>query len=460
MPVENNPKVPLDNKQLRIYSADGTYTRVSVDEAIARGYNSWKGWKCSAGVRGLYIDYDGNIWAANCASADRNSNAHYNKVVDEWRMERDRIFGPYPHIDWYNNNTDGGWPLPKDGWESCEQHVKLQAALKHAESVFFSNLGKNMTKDPDLDTTASAWKWESKLSDTSKVWGLMGNIREGVDIPDDYLTCPFNHCGCGADVILSKAAKTKHIPMLDVTLNGLEGTLRTDNYRETIDNSNIVGVEMNFDIPYQVLWDLGRRCNYNCDYCWPAVHSNTEKFPSKEAIIRALDMIIDHWSHGKQIRWNFGGGEPTMHPDFIEILKHLKSRGQWVLVTTNGSRSTKFWKEAVQYVNSINMSAHFASMDLYNGNEDRFIENCRAIMDYHDVVDGDHWLEIKLMTPPGFLERAERFRDRILEIESWHRPGANNRPKGSLSLVPIRDINDSGSLVKYSENEISFFQQQ
>ena len=147
------------------------------------------------------------------------------------------------------------------------------------------------------------------------------------------------------------------------------------------------------------MWDIGRRCNYACDYCWPAVHSNTEKFPSFESVINTIDMIIDNWSNGEQIRWNFGGGEPTMHPQFIDILKYLKSRNQWILVTTNGSRSTKFWSEATQYINSVNMSAHFASMDLYRGNEDRFLDNCKIIMKHHDIIDDDLWLEIKLMTP-------------------------------------------------------------
>lgn len=460
MAIISNPNVPLDNKQLRIYNSDGAYTRVSVDESIARGYNQWKGWKCSAGVRGLYIDYDGNIWAANCASANRNSTAHYDKVVEEWRVERERIFGPYPHINWYNENTEGGWPLPKQGWETCEQHIKLQAALKQAEERFFSNLGKNMTKPEGLDINSSAWKWESTLADTAKTWGLMGNIREGFDIPEDYLTCPFNSCGCGADVILSKASETKYMSLLDVTLHGSDGTMRTENYRDTIESNDIVGVEMNFPIPYQVLWDLGRRCNYNCDYCWPSVHSNTEKFPTKESIITSIDMIIDHWSHGKPIRWNFGGGEPTMHPDFIEILKHLKQRNQWVLVTTNGSRSNKFWQEAAQYVNSINMSAHFASMDLYRGNEDRFIENCKIIMDHFNEHDDDHWLEIKLMVPPGFLDRALKLKQRILDLDMLHLPGANGRMKGMMSLVPIRDISDSSKLVGYTGNEIEYFKNQ
>ena len=79
--------------------------------------------------------------------------------------------------------------------------------------------------------------------------------------------------------------------LLDVTLHGSDGTVRTENYRDTIESNDIVGVEMNFPIPYQVLWDLGRRCNYNCDYCWPAVHSNTEKFPTKESIYSRVYLV-------------------------------------------------------------------------------------------------------------------------------------------------------------------------
>ena len=71
--------IPLDNKQLRWYRKDGKFELVSVDEAISRGLNKWKGWKCSAGVRALYIDYDGGVWVGNCASAAKD------RYVDEDR---------------------------------------------------------------------------------------------------------------------------------------------------------------------------------------------------------------------------------------------------------------------------------------------------------------------------------------------------------------------------------------
>ena len=460
MPIVDNPNVPLDNKQLRMYDSSGKFIRMSVDESIAQGLNSWKGWKCSAGVRGIYIDYDGNIWNANCGSAHRNSTAHFDKVIEEWRLHCLEVFGPTPHIDWINENTENGWPLPGEDTKNCDQLVHLRKEWKKEEIAFFGNdLSKKMIHINDaIDPTDSPWKWESTLEDIPKNWGLLGNIREGFDMPEEWITCPFGNCGCGADVILSKCKLPVYNELLDVTNNGYEGTMRTEKDVSQIDDP--VAVEMNFPIDYQVLWDLGRMCNYNCTYCWPSIHSNTEKFASYETIIKAIDMIINNWSEGKEIRWNFGGGEPTMHPQFIDILKYLKSKNQWVLVTTNGSRSTTFWKEAVKYINSINMSAHFASMDLYPKNGQRFVDVCQIIMEHHDKVDDDFWLEVKLMTPPGFLDRANKTKDAILALDMLDNPGANGRPKGSLSLVPIRSLEDSSNLVKYSDNEIEFFKDQ
>ena len=104
------------------------------------------------------------------------------------------------------------------------------------------------------------------------------------------------------------------------------------------------------------------------------------------------------------------------------------------------------------------MSAHFGSMDLYPGNEERFIKNCEIIIQRHKKVPDDHWLEIKLMTPPGMLDRAQSFYDKIIKL-GINDLGANGRQIGAISLVPIRG-HDSGKLVGYSDNEIRFFQQQ
>lgn len=413
MPILFDNNVPLDNKQLRFYDDSGHYIRTSVDEAIARGLNSWKNWKCSAGIRGLYIDYDGNIWIGNCASTllERFNFKDWKKFIKDFHYVNGK-------------NSIQLWK---------QQEKKLIKEFQMSGNGFRSFL---------------------TLKEGSKYWGFLGNIYEGMDIPDEYTTCTLSKCGCGADVILSKYKENKHKDLLQVTNKGFQETNINSKFVNRINEAT--GVEMNFPIPYQVLWDISRRCNYDCSYCWPNSHNNKEEFPSYETIIKVIDMIIDHWADSNEIRWNFGGGEPTMHPQFLEIIQYLKKNNQWVLVTTNGSRSTKFWEEACKYINTINMSAHFQSMDQFKNNENRFIKNCETIMDYHDEVDDDFWLEIKLMTPPGFLSRANDFKEK-LNVSRLATPGANRRMKGCCSLVPIRD---DSNLKEYTQEELKYFQNQ
>ena len=460
---------PTGNKQLRIYNKNNQYSLYSVDEVIANNLKNWQGWKCSAGVRSLHIDYDGNVWIANCASASHYGKIHNERVknytnrdpklIDRlWKEYRESVIGAdgsEKRKEWINANTENGWPMPKYNHKESEQQHKLMAEIGRLEKKFFDDPYKQFMKDP------ATWQWKAELD--TKVWGLQGSIFTGWNTPKEWTTCPLASCGCGADVILSKAKDESALQNLNVTKHGYAGQNK-GHYQDPVANpynafdTTPVGIEMNFPIDYQILWDITRRCNYDCDYCWPSVHNNKEAHHDYNKIIETIDKAIDTWSKGASIRWNFGGGEPTINPKFLDILKHLKSKNQWVLVTTNGSRSTKYWTEACKYINSVNMSAHFGSMDLYPGNEERFIKNCEIIIERHKQVSDDHWLEIKLMTPPGMLDRAREFYNKIVKL-GINDIGANDRQIGAISLVPIRG-HDSGQLVGYSDNEIGFFQQQ
>jgi pyruvate-formate lyase-activating enzyme len=189
------------------------------------------------------------------------------------------------------------------------------------------------------------------------------------------------------------------------------------------------------------------------------VHNRTDDHKDYNLLVKTADNLIDNWSNKESIRWNFGGGEPTLHPKFLEFLTHLKSRDQWIMLTSNGTRDHKYWAEAVQYLNSINLSAHFDGL-LDEKDEDRFVRNIEAICKHFDEHDDDHWLEIKLMAPPQYIDRALKLRDKIKALGTLDRPGANNRIKGMLSLVPIRSIGDSGTLVEYTEEQLDIFRTQ
>ncbi len=394
------------NKQLRHYDSDGDYIRLSVDETIARGLNSWKGWTCSAGMKNLYIDYDGNIWICNTASAvaDRFNYA-------EFERQKTELFNRIP--------------------ESPERWIEFEKF-------------KVAFRKTDISASRIFPKGSSE--------GLLGNIFDGFELPTRWTTCIWEQCGCGADVFIAKA-RIDHLSKLEVSHRGHVGQdASKDRLVDKIERP--VAVEPNFPIPFQILWDLGRRCNYDCSYCWPAVHNRDAPHKSLEVMQAIADKLISKWAGNGRIRWNFGGGEPTLNPDFLPFLEYLRNHNQWVLVTTNGSRPRSYWKKAIEYINSVNLSVHFEFVD-----EGKLLGNIAEICNHFDEHNDDHWLEIKLMAPPQFVTRAVALREKIKTDTTLETPGANGRNKGTMSIVPIRG-KDGVTLVDYSEEELKLLQSQ
>jgi organic radical activating enzyme len=291
-----------------------------------------------------------------------------------------------------------------------------------------------------------------------KYFGFLGNIYSDYDLPTEWVLCPWKSCGCGADVILSKSKTNKHKELLQVTNYSWEGKERT--LKDITDKiTEPVAVEMNFSIPYQILWDIGRRCNYDCHYCWPAVHNRTDSHKDYNLIINTIDNLVTNWANDDKIRWNFGGGEPTLHPRFLDILKHLSNKNQWVMVTTNGTRDHKYWKEAAQYINSVNFSAHFDGL-ISDKEENRFVKNIETVCEHFNIHNDDHWAEVKIMSPPKYIDRAIKLKEKINGMGLLNKIGANNRINGYVSLVPIRSLGNSGELVEYTPEQLEIFKHQ
>jgi MoaA/NifB/PqqE/SkfB family radical SAM enzyme len=146
------------NKQLRIYDSNGKFVRLSVDEAIANNFNQWKAWQCSAGIRGLYIDYDGNILVCNTASSN----------VDKENFER------------YKEKFDKIMATTPD----------QEKPTKSKELLDKYNLFKNNYKKSIPATE------ENKI----KYPGFLGNIYDGFSFNTEWFTCPWSKCTCSADI--------------------------------------------------------------------------------------------------------------------------------------------------------------------------------------------------------------------------------------------------------------------
>jgi MoaA/NifB/PqqE/SkfB family radical SAM enzyme len=91
----------------------------------------------------------------------------------------------------------------------------------------------------------------------------------------------------------------------------------------------------------KVEWNLGKRCNYDCSYCPSSIHDNSSPHTDIETLKSTVDKLM---TLGKPIRISFTGGEPTVHPNFEELVNYCKHVGiSWVSVTTNGTRKPEWY---------------------------------------------------------------------------------------------------------------------
>jgi MoaA/NifB/PqqE/SkfB family radical SAM enzyme len=118
--------------------------------------------------------------------------------------------------------------------------------------------------------------------------------------------------------------------------------------------------------------ETGYSCNAYCGFC-PQVtfraraDSEDQADLSTEEILQRIDFGADEgYRH-----IGFSGGEPTIRPDFIEVVRHAKSRGfELIALTTNAMRlSYEGYAKALLAagITSVNVSIHGATAKTHDG---------------------------------------------------------------------------------------------
>jgi uncharacterized radical SAM superfamily Fe-S cluster-containing enzyme len=87
--------------------------------------------------------------------------------------------------------------------------------------------------------------------------------------------------------------------------------------------------------------DLTNRCNLNCPICFANSNSTGKVYePSKEEVMNMLELYrAEKPVYGRMVQ--FSGGEPTLHPDFFEIIEGARGLGfSHIQVASNGLKFT------------------------------------------------------------------------------------------------------------------------
>jgi radical SAM protein with 4Fe4S-binding SPASM domain len=138
--------------------------------------------------------------------------------------------------------------------------------------------------------------------------------------------------------------------------------------------------------PFQVVWDITKACNLKCMHCYENAGKPGENELTTDEVLRGIDKLVDV---GVLIL-AFSGGEPTIRPDILELVRHTSDRGMYTALATNGillsslERVKEFKRAGLEFVqislDGVNPKTH----DYFRGLKGAFkrtvqgIKNCVA----------------------------------------------------------------------------------
>jgi len=111
-------------------------------------------------------------------------------------------------------------------------------------------------------------------------------------------------------------------------------------------------------------------CNFDCSYCFPGSH------PAKFRYRDDIDFVIDNFRKLFEFykdKFNktkiyleiAGGGEPTLWPHLVKFCTEIrKEHDVYIQLTCNGSRTIRWWKTIIPYIDEVILSYHNEYTDI------------------------------------------------------------------------------------------------
>jgi 7,8-dihydro-6-hydroxymethylpterin dimethyltransferase len=111
--------------------------------------------------------------------------------------------------------------------------------------------------------------------------------------------------------------------------------------------------------------EITDRCNLSCPTCYASSSPTYGRHRSLEEVKKMLDTIVENEKEPDVVQ--ISGGEPTIHPQFFEILDYAKSLPiKHLMVNSNGieiAKSIEFTKRLATYAPNFEIYLQFDSFD-------------------------------------------------------------------------------------------------
>lgn len=122
-----------------------------------------------------------------------------------------------------------------------------------------------------------------------------------------------------------------------------------------VKNNNLVVLRS----PTNINLDLTSKCNWKCSFC--SIHNEFNKRRSSDGFqsSKKIKKIIDKINSAGVFEVTLFGGEPSLHPELVEITKYAYQTGLNIGFVSNGSRLDKNRIEEIsRYLDSASLSIH------------------------------------------------------------------------------------------------------
>jgi molybdenum cofactor biosynthesis enzyme MoaA len=86
------------------------------------------------------------------------------------------------------------------------------------------------------------------------------------------------------------------------------------------------------------------KCNFKCPYC-------RELRPDAKGTLSLDEVkeIIDYWTADNLKNIRFSGGEPTVHPNLVEMVSYAKEKGvERIAISSNGSSTPAYYEKLIE----------------------------------------------------------------------------------------------------------------
>lgn len=258
----------------------------------------------------------------------------------------------------------------------------------------------------------------------------------------EYAICPKENCYCGMDIGIPKGKTIDYIIELKKQFNSIDNVKTIPWY----DNETILAFGLSDFITNRMAhvdWFLGKRCNFDCVYCSPSIHDNVSAYPTLEKLIDYYNYLTDTISSNeknqKTISYIFGGGEPTLIPEYLNFLEHIKNDNKFnseirTLTNLTGSPEKLY---RLNQLSDVTFSVHLAYMT------DKFISKVDKFLAKRD--DTSKSLTVKFMYDKLHSDKI----DKIIQV-------LRNHTNLTYSVTPLHDKSDK-KLYQYTDADKEYF---